>query len=1320
MRLAQWLRFWRRNSVNRKPHRAPRRQSRILCEPLEERRMLTLLGLVPQSPIMTYDSNGVITYDTAANTFDLTATPLLFKEDTTPPRVVANPRDLAIHIVVDNAGNLVGGTSGDDLVVHGTIDLDGNPLTTGDIVDGVLLTGEISGFGFRDVGVTDQFDFRFTPTGGDLLPFFAGKDIAFTTNSEHSSFVDFTQNFTGGAKGNIGTIDPLLCSIGGYVYVDGNNNGAFETGLGETGIPLTTVTLSGVNVDGVNVNVSQQTNGAGAYNFTGLRPGTYTITETQPAGYLDGKDTQGTPGNGVTSNDKFAAINLAGGVNGVNNNFGELLPASLAGFVYVDANNDGVFQNTELPIPGTMVTLSGVDDLGAPVSALGTTDGTGAYAFTNLRPGTYTINEVQPVAYLDGKDTQGTPGNGSASNDVFAAIALAAGVNGINNNFGELLPASLAGFVYVDANNDDVFQNTELPIPGTTVTLLGVDDLGAPVSGSTTTDGTGAYAFTNLRPGSYTITETQPSGYLDGKDTQGTPGNGAASNDVFATIGLAAGVNGVNNNFGELLPASLAGFVYVDANNDGVFQGTETPISGATVKLSGVDDLGAPVSASTTTNGTGAYSFPNLRPGTYTITETQPGGYLDGKDTQGTPGNGAASNDVFATIGLAAGVNGVNNNFGELLPASLAGFVYVDANNDGTFQGTESPISGVTVSLKGTDDLGNPVTATTTTNASGAYSFTGLRPGTYTITETQPGAYLDGKDTQGTPGNGTAGNDVFTGIALVAGVNGINNNFGERPKGSIGGTKFEDLTGNGLTGDDTPMAGVTIYIDANNNGKKDSGELSQVTDANGNYLFTGLAAGSYTVREVVPAGYVRTGPTLSDSYCINLTTGGVSSGNNFANAEICDESLTSIVYVINGTTAVTDLRGNTNEGDTVEVTFTVPAGQEPHRFTFVTYTAPGATFVAADASQQEIFDLDTGVFGPGTYTLTVTIPHSFYQIDFVCGSAIDQFGPANSNIFYSAQGRLLSADNDGTHAVVNNGSSLSGVVYVDANNNGQVGLTERVIPGVLVKLTGIDKYGKAVSQSSYTDVDGLYLFDNLVPGSYTITQTQPAGFTDGIDSLGSLGGTKQNDKFTSITLAADATGVNYNFGEQQTTGSSVAGNQTATLAFWNSSNGQALIKALDGGQNAKDLGNWLASSFANIYGSTAGTANMTGKTNAQIATYFQTLFSTSSKKIDAQVLALSLAVYVTNSGLAGNAAAQYGFGVSTDGLGIATVSVGSAGAAFGVDNNAIVTVMDLLIRTNARTKNGMLWDLNADGSLNTAETVLRNQASTLFDSILNT
>src|SRR6185312_7310274 len=97
----------------------------------------------------------------------------------------------------------------------------------------------------------------------------------------------------------------------------------------------------------------------------------------------------------------------------------------------------------------------------------------------------------------------------------------------------------------------------------------------------------------------------------------GTPGNGTAGSDALANLTLAAGVSGAGNDFGELPPASLSGFVYRDMNNNGAFEPGlgEGGIGNATVTLTGTDDLGS-VSTSTTTTGSGAYSFGNLRPGT--------------------------------------------------------------------------------------------------------------------------------------------------------------------------------------------------------------------------------------------------------------------------------------------------------------------------------------------------------------------------------------------------------------------------------------------------------------------------------------------------------------------------------------------------------------------------------------------------------------------------------------------------------------------------------------------------------------------------------
>ncbi|WP_287699209.1 putative Ig domain-containing protein [Microcystis sp. M046S2] len=59
------------------------------------------------------------------------------------------------------------------------------------------------------------------------------------------------------------------------------------------------------------------------------------------------------------------------------------------------------------------------------------------------------------------------------------------------------------------------------------------------------------------------------------------------------------------------------------------------------------------------------------------------------------------------------------------------------------------------------------------------------------------------------------------------------------------------------------LEGITVYLDSNNNGTFDNNEPSQITDENGKYQFTGLEAGTYIVREVIPTDYKQTYPVQS-------------------------------------------------------------------------------------------------------------------------------------------------------------------------------------------------------------------------------------------------------------------------------------------------------------------------------------------------------------------------------------------------------------------------------------------------------------------------
>jgi hypothetical protein len=110
---------------------------------------------------------------------------------------------------------------------------------------------------------------------------------------------------------------------------------------------------------------------------------------------------------------------------------------------------------------------------------------------------------------------------------------------------------------------------------------------------------------------------------------------------------------------------------------------------------------------------------------------------------------------------------------------------------------------------------------------------------------------------------------------------------------SIAGTVYDDLNDNGVLDPGEPgEAGVTVYLDTNNNGVLDSGEPHTLTDAQGNYTFGNLAAGTYTVREVLPTGATLTAPAAG-SYTATPT--GAVTGLNFENHSL-------LFTDINGTT----------------------------------------------------------------------------------------------------------------------------------------------------------------------------------------------------------------------------------------------------------------------------------------------------------------------------------------------------------------------------------------------------------------------------------
>ena len=592
-------------------------------------------------------------------------------------------------------------------------------------------------------------------------------------------------------------------AISGLVYIDADRNNAL--GGADTGriVGVVIRLVQGADCSSGTLLQTVTTGTDGSWRFDNvLAGGAYLVCQTQPAGYGSG-NANGTAGSNSIS---IAALPLTGSAN---NLFGETL-ASIAGTVYQDNGtgvaaqaDNGVKDAGEVGIANVPITVTGTDLAGNAVNRSTTTDASGNWRIDGLLAADatgYTVTEgAIPAAsgtFADGRETAGTAGgNATAVNDRISAVALAAGQQATGYLFGELGIAPISGTVYSDINRNSTLDPTPTDgrIPGVTLTLVRGSDCSGAVVATTTTDADGNYSFSGAGAGlSYTICQTQPAGYLQGGQN---PGAGNASNAANAiTISNLPVAGSAGNHFGEIASNSvIAGRVWLDADNGGTVNGSEAGIAGVVVDLTGTDSAGNAVTRSTTTDASGNYRFEGLPPGTYAVREpTQPSGTLDGRSVAGSTGGSvtaagsAASGTPSAITGIVLGLSQTSsdNNFGEIPPALVAGRVYADNNDNGSIDAAETGLSGVAITLSGTDDTGAAVSRSTTTGADGSYAFDNLRPGSYTVTEPQqPAGTVNGRTTPGTLGGtataATVAPSAISAITLPAGGQSTANNFGE-------------------------------------------------------------------------------------------------------------------------------------------------------------------------------------------------------------------------------------------------------------------------------------------------------------------------------------------------------------------------------------------------------------------------------------------------------------------------------------------------------------------------------------------------------------
>ncbi len=290
-------------------------------------------------------------------------------------------------------------------------------------------------------------------------------------------------------------------------------------------------------------------------------------------------------------------------------------------------------------------TLAGVAiNLTGAATASTTTAADGKFSFTGLANGIYQVTAVKA---------------GFKFNPVTSRVVVS-GANVTNANF--VATTSVDPTYSLSGKVSGVVQANVI------VTLSGA------ATGTTQTDASGNYSFSGLVDGNYTVTPSL-TGYIFEPDK------------LDITI---SGSSLTNQNFtSKTIPVPTY-----------TLSGT---VSGATAEGVTVNLTGA-ATASTTTGADGSYSFTGLFNGSYTVTPVKTG-------------------FTFTDSSRTVTVSGAN-----ITGIDFVAAVYVEPTY--TISGTVSGVvlEGVTMTLSGAGS------ASTTTNASGNYSFPNLVNGSYTVT----------------------------------------------------------------------------------------------------------------------------------------------------------------------------------------------------------------------------------------------------------------------------------------------------------------------------------------------------------------------------------------------------------------------------------------------------------------------------------------------------------------------------------------------------------------------------------------------------------
>ncbi|HEY4284368.1 MAG TPA: SdrD B-like domain-containing protein, partial [Chthoniobacterales bacterium] len=342
---------------------------------------------------------------------------------------------------------------------------------------------------------------------------------------------------------------------------------------------------------------------------------------------------------------------------------------------------------------------------------------------------------------------------------------------------------------------------------------------------------------------------------------------------------------------------TIGDFVWQDTNGNGCQDAGEPGIQGVQVDLFSGCGAGKTFVTSQTTDANGHYLFNNLCAGNYTICFHTPNGFTPTgvESACGVNSNLKDSNCSATDCNICVNLPTDNSSDTTIdcgyIPhcaGTIGDFVWQDNNSNGCQDNGEPGIQGVQVDLFsgcGGSRSATPI-ATQMTDANGHYLFTNLCAGNYTVCFHTPTGFMSTIHQSASCNGGVNPNlldsdcsatdcnicvnlptDNSSDITIDCGY--VPTNRGDC-MGVIGDFVWQDLNGNGCQDAGEPgMQGVTVDIFMGcGDSKTQIGTTT--TGANGQYLFSDLCAGTYTICFHTPTGF---NPTQVGASCGANSTG---------------------------------------------------------------------------------------------------------------------------------------------------------------------------------------------------------------------------------------------------------------------------------------------------------------------------------------------------------------------------------------------------------------------------------------------------------------